>query len=311
MDKIETLISNIEKVIVGKRKVIELIVLSFLANGHILIEDVPGVGKTMLSRALSKSLNLKFKRIQFTPDLLPSDIIGISVWDEREKRFNFKEGPIFTNILLADEINRGTPKTQSALLEAMEERQVTVDGIAYSLPEPFFVIGTENPIEYEGTFPLPEAQLDRFLMRIKIGYPEPMMEKEMLDKLMKEHPINRINSVLEQEDIGALKEKVINIFVDDGIKNYIVELGNKIRNDENVYLGPSPRSLFFLMRASQAKALLNSRDFVIPDDVKELIVPVLNHRVILKPEAKLKGITEEDVIKDAVLKVEVPINEEI
>ena len=311
MKKIEVLIENIERVIVGKRKAVERVVLALLADGHILIEDVPGVGKTMLARALSKSINLSFKRIQFTPDLLPSDIIGVSVWDEKEKKFKFREGPIFTNILLADEINRGTPKTQSALLEAMEERQVTVDGITHTLPEPFFVIGTENPIEYEGTFPLPEAQLDRFLMRIRIGYPEPLMEKEMLDRLEKEHPINIIGGVLEPEDILSLKKEVINIFVDDGIKNYIVELGNEIRKDENIYLGPSPRSLLFLMRVSQAKALLSSRDFVIPDDVKDLIIPVFNHRVILKPEAKLKGITEEKVIEEALLRVKVPIDEKI
>ncbi len=308
---LEILIQNIEKVIVGKREVIEKLVITLISGGHLLIEDVPGIGKTMLAKALAKSINLDFKRIQFTPDLLPSDIIGITIFNEKNREFEFKKGPIFSNIILADEINRSTPKTQSALLEAMEERQVTVDGVTHKLIEPFFVIATENPIEFEGTFPLPEAQLDRFFMKIDIGYPDKNYEIEMLDRLEKIHPIYLIDSVIEKEEILKIQEEVKNVFVDESIKEYIVNLGRSLRSDEDIYLGPSPRGSLILMRVSQARAYLFNRNFVLPDDVKELFFPVMLHRIIVKPESKIKGIEEKDILERVLLKVEVPIDKKV
>lgn len=306
-DKLDLLIKNISKVIVGKDEVIKKAVITFIAGGHLLIEDVPGVGKTMLAKSIAKSINLEFKRIQFTPDLLPSDIIGITIYNEKTKEFEFKKGPIFSNIILADEINRSTPKTQSALLEAMEERQVTVDGITYPLNEPFFVIATENPIEYEGTFPLPEAELDRFFMKIEIGYPEKDDEILLLNRVQIKHPIESLEEVLNKEEILEIQREVKKIYVDGSIKEYIVNLGRELRGDEDIYLGPSPRSLIVLMRVSQAKAFLEGRDFVIPDDVKYLFESVMSHRIILKPESKLKGVSEKEVILRVIERVEVPI----
>lgn len=305
------LIENIEKVIVGKRDVIEKIVITFIAGGHLLIEDVPGIGKTMLAKALAKSINLDFKRIQFTPDLLPSDILGITIYNEKTREFEFKKGPIFSNIILADEINRSTPKTQSALLEAMEERQVTIDGVTHILEEPFFVIATENPIEFEGTFPLPEAQLDRFYMKIKVGYPSKNFEIELLKRLEKVHPIYSIGGVVSKDEIIYFQNEVKNVYVDESIKEYIVNLGRALRDDEDIYLGPSPRGLLILMRVSQAKALLEGRNFVIPDDVKALFLPVMSHRIIVKPESKIKGINEVDVLERVLLKIEIPIDKKV
>ncbi|MBC7194502.1 MAG: MoxR family ATPase [Caldisericia bacterium] len=306
-DKIDILLKNISKVIVGKDDVIKKAIITLIAGGHLLIEDVPGVGKTMLAKSIAKSINLDFKRIQFTPDLLPSDIIGITVYNERTKEFEFKKGPIFSNIILADEINRTTPKTQSALLEAMEERQVTVDGITYRLNEPFFVIATENPIEYEGTFPLPEAQLDRFFMKIEIGYPDLEDEVLLLSRVQLKHPIEDLKEVITKEEIIEIQKEIRRIHVDESLKNYIVKLGRALRDDEDIYLGPSPRSLIVLMRVSQANAYIDGRDFVIPDDIKYLFYSVMSHRVILRPESKLKGVTEKEVIERAIQKVEVPI----
>ena len=306
-EKIDLLIKNISKVIVGKDEVIKKAIITLLSGGHLLIEDVPGVGKTMLAKSIAKSINLDFKRIQFTPDLLPSDIIGITVYNEKTKEFEFKKGPIFSNIILADEINRSTPKTQSALLEAMEERQVTVDGITYPLNEPFFVIATENPIEYEGTFPLPEAQLDRFFMKIEIGYPNKEDEILLLSRVQLKHPIEDLKEVISKEDIIETQKEVKKIFVDESLKEYIVKLGKELREDDDVYLGPSPRSLIVLMRVSQSKAYIEGRDFVVPDDIKSLFESVMSHRIILKPESKLKGVTEKEVIERAIQRVEVPI----
>lgn len=310
-NSLDSLIENIEKVIVGKRNVIEKVVIALISGGHLLIEDVPGIGKTMIAKALAKSINLDFKRVQFTPDLLPSDIIGITIYNEKTREFEFKKGPIFSNIILADEINRTTPKTQSALLEAMEERQVTVDGATYKLVEPFFVIATENPIEYEGTFPLPEAQLDRFFMKIEVGYPEKNYEIEMLNRLEKTHPIFSIEGVISKDAIIKIQNEVKNIYVDESLKEYIVNLGRTIREDDDIYLGPSPRGLLILMKVSQARAYLSGRNYVIPDDIKELFYPVMLHRIIVKPESKIKGINEKDVLERVLLKVEIPIDKKI
>lgn len=306
-DKLNLLLKNISEVIVGKDEAIKKAIITLISGGHLLIEDVPGVGKTMLAKSIAKSINLDFKRIQFTPDLLPSDIIGITIYNEKTKEFEFKKGPIFSNIILADEINRSTPKTQSALLEAMEERQVTVDGITYKLNEPFFVIATENPIEYEGTFPLPEAQLDRFFMKIEIGYPNKEDEVLLLNRVQLRHPIEDLEEVISKEDILVIQKEVKKIHVDESLKEYIVKLGKELREDDDIYLGPSPRSLIVLMRVSQAKAYIEGRDFVIPDDIKNLFESVMSHRLILKPESKLKGVDEKEVIERAVQRVEVPI----
>ncbi|MDI6861062.1 MAG: MoxR family ATPase [Caldisericia bacterium] len=306
-DKINLLIKNISKVIVGKDEAIKKAIITLISGGHLLIEDVPGVGKTMLAKSIAKSINLDFKRIQFTPDLLPSDIIGITVYNEKTKEFEFKKGPIFSNIILADEINRSTPKTQSALLEAMEERQVTVDGITYPLNEPFFVIATENPIEYEGTFPLPEAQLDRFFMKIEIGYPNKEDEILLLSRVQLKHPIEDLEEVIKKEEIVEIQKEVKKVYIDESLKEYIVNLGKELREDDDIYLGPSPRSLIILMRVSQGKAYIEGRDFVVPDDIKSLFESVMSHRIILKPESKLKGITEKEVIERAIQRVEVPI----
>ncbi len=306
-DKLNLLLKNISKVIIGKDEAIKKAIITLISGGHILIEDVPGVGKTMLAKSIAKSINLDFKRIQFTPDLLPSDIIGITIYNEKTKEFEFKKGPIFSNIILADEINRSTPKTQSALLEAMEEKQVTIDGITYKLNEPFFVIATENPIEYEGTFPLPEAQLDRFFMKIEIGYPNKEDEVLLLNRVQLRHPIEDLEEVISKEDILEIQKEVKKVHVDESLKEYIVKLGKELREDDDIYLGPSPRSLIVLMKVSQAKAYIEGRDFVIPDDIKNLFESVMSHRIILKPESKLKGVSEKEVIERAVQRVEVPI----
>ncbi len=302
----ERIIANIEKVIVGKQRELRLAVTSLLCGGHMLIEDVPGVGKTMLARAIAVSTGCVFKRIQFTPDLLPSDVTGVSIYNQKTGDFEFRSGPIIAQIVLADEINRATPKTQSALLEAMEEHQVTVDGITHKMPAPFMVMATQNPIEYEGTFPLPEAQLDRFLIRIHLGYPSRTDEVLVLDLQQNVHPVDTIQQVTDANEIMQLQRAVKEIYVDPLIKQYIVEMANATREHESVYLGASPRGSLALFRTAQAKALLESRDFVTPDDVKELALVTLGHRIILSPGAKVKGVTVADVVQNCLNRVPVP-----
>ncbi|HEY4623061.1 MAG TPA: MoxR family ATPase [Solibacillus sp.] len=306
-EQIEKIIRNIEKVMIGKREIAELSIVSLLAGGHVLLEDVPGVGKTMMVRALSKSLGASFKRIQFTPDLLPSDVIGVSVYNPKTLQFEFRPGPIVGNVVLADEINRTSPKTQAALLESMEESSVTVDGETLSLPKPFFVMATQNPIEYEGTYPLPEAQLDRFLLKIKMGYPTKDEEIEVLRRAENSVPIEEITAVLSIDQLIELKKQVKQVHVGDNVKEYIVSLAQHTRFHENVYLGVSPRASIALMRAAQSYAFMKGRDYVIPDDVQYLAKFVFGHRLILKPEARYEGVTEEQVIDRVLRFVNVPV----
>ncbi len=302
----ERIIENVQTVIVGKEKELRLAVTALMCGGHMLIEDVPGVGKTMLARALAASTGLEFRRIQFTPDLLPSDVTGVSIYNQKSGDFEFRPGPIIAQVVLADEVNRATPKTQSALLEAMEERQVTVDGVTHKMPAPFMVMATQNPIEYEGTFPLPEAQLDRFLIRIQLGYPSPTDEVLVLDGQQTSHPVDRIQQVTNAQEILQLQSAVKEVYVDPMIKGYIVALSNATREHESVYLGASPRGSLALFRTAQAKALMESRDFVTPDDVKDLALVTLGHRVILSPGAKVKGSTTADVVAACLNRVPVP-----
>ncbi|MEP6870870.1 MAG: MoxR family ATPase [Anaerolineaceae bacterium] len=302
----ERIIANVEQVIVGKHRELRLSITALICGGHMLIEDVPGVGKTMLARAIAVSTGCEFRRIQFTPDLLPSDITGVSIFNQKTGDFEFRGGPIISQIVLADEVNRATPKTQSALLEAMEERQVTVDGVTHKMPAPFMVMATQNPIEYEGTFPLPEAQVDRFLIRIFLGYPSPTDEVLVLDQQQITHPVETIKQVTDANEILQLQRAVKEIYVDPLIKQYIVQLANATREHESVYLGASPRGSLALFRTSQAKALLESRDFVTPDDVKELALVALGHRIILSPGAKVKGVTVGDVVANCLARVPVP-----
>jgi len=300
-------IENIEKVMIGKREVATLSLVALLAEGHVLLEDVPGVGKTMMVRSLAKSVSADFKRIQFTPDLLPSDVTGVSIYNPKELQFEFRPGPIMGNIVLADEINRTSPKTQSALLEGMEENSVTVDGVTRQLPRPFFVMATQNPIEYEGTYPLPEAQLDRFLIKLKMGYPTLEEELEILNRAEKTKPINHLQSVITIEELLALQAEVKEVYVDSSIKKYIIELVDRTRKHRSVYLGSSPRGSIALMKCAQALSLINGRDFVIPDDVQFLAPYVLPHRIILKSEAKFEGVTAEAVVEKIVERTSIPI----
>jgi MoxR-like ATPase len=302
----ERIISNVEKVIVGKHRELRLAVTALLCGGHMLIEDVPGVGKTMLARSIAASTGCDFRRIQFTPDLLPTDVTGVSIYNQKTGDFEFRPGPILAQVVLADEVNRATPKTQSALLEAMEERQTTVDGVTHKMPAPFMVLATQNPIEYEGTFPLPEAQLDRFLIRMYLGYPSPTDEVLVLDQQQLQHPVETIQQVTDATEILQLQKAVKEIYVDPLIKQYIVALANATREHESVYLGASPRGSLALFRTSQAKALLEGRDFVTPDDVKELAIFTLAHRVIVSPGAKVKGMTQADVVAACISRVPVP-----
>ena len=302
----ERILANVERVILGKTSEVRLAVICLLCQGHLLIEDVPGVGKTMLARSLARSTGLSFKRIQFTPDILPSDVTGVSVYNQSSRDFEFRPGPISAQIVLADEINRATPKTQSALLEAMEERQITVDGVTRKLPEPFMVMATQNPIEYEGTFPLPEAQLDRFLMRVHLGYPTNTDEVLMMDAQQLLHPIESLEQVTDGTEILQIQRSIKEIYVDPLIKQYIVALVDNTRQHESVYLGASPRGSLALYRTSQARALLDGRDFVIPDDVKELAYTTLGHRVIVSPSARVKSISASDVVLGCLERVPVP-----
>jgi MoxR-like ATPase len=305
--KLHHVIENIEKVMIGKRTVAELSLVALLANGHVLLEDVPGVGKTMMVRALAKSVGASFKRIQFTPDLLPSDVIGVSIYNPKDSEFHFRPGPIMGNIILADEINRTSPKTQSALLEGMEEHSVTIDGVTRKLDKPFFVMATQNPIEYEGTYPLPEAQLDRFLLKMKMGYPEMEEEMEILTRAQKRAPIEELEAVITLEELRMIQEDVKEVIVDDTLKKYIVDIAHRTRLHSQVYLGASPRGSIALMRACQAYAYLNSRDYVIPDDVQYLAPFVFSHRIILKSEAKYEGITAEEVVERVITRIPVPV----
>lgn len=302
----DKLSENLEKVIIGKKEIIDLVVVTLLSQGHLLIDDVPGVGKTMLAKSLAKSLGCTFNRIQFTPDMLPSDVTGVSIFNQNSRDFEFRPGPIISQIVLADEINRATPKTQSALLEAMEERQVTVDGSTYFIPKPFMVLATQNPIEYEGTFPLPEAQLDRFMMRIRIGYPSFANEMEILDLQQLKHPIEDLRAVVSSDEILEMQNAVKHVFVSDAVKRYIVELTRATRDHNDVYLGASPRGSLSLYRVSQAKAATLGRDFVLPDDVKNLTKFVLGHRLVIHPSARLKNLSPEQIIGEVLLQVNVP-----
>ncbi len=304
--KINQVLENIEQVIIGKREATLLTLTALFAEGHVLLEDVPGVGKTMLVRALAKSLGTEFKRIQFTPDLLPSDLTGMSIYNQREQEFEFRSGPLMGNIVLADEINRTSPKTQAALLEGMEEGSVTVDGQTRLLPSPFFVMATQNPIEYEGTFPLPEAQMDRFLLKLKMGYPTHEEEVEVLNRLGASHPIHDLKSVMTAEEVLDHQAEARKVFVDPSVKTYIVDLVTKTRNHHDVYLGVSPRGSFALLKAAQSFAMIHGRDFVIPDDVKSLAPYVLGHRIILKPDARYTGKETQDILSAILKSVPVP-----
>ena len=291
LDIARKIVDNVEKVIVGKKEVVRLALISMMCNGHVLIDDVPGVGKTMLAKSLAKSLGCSFKRIQFTPDLLPTDITGVSIYNQKTGEFQFRPGPVVAQVVLADEINRATPKTQSALLESMEEMQITVDGVSHALPKPFLVMATENPVEYEGTFPLPEAQLDRFLMRINLGYPSPSQEIAIIDSQQFIHPIESLSAVSTPEEILTLQMEARKIHVDGQLKRYIVAIMEATRNNPNLYLGASPRGSLGLFRTSQAKAFLEGREYVLPDDIKALAKPVLAHRLIINPAARSKQVT--------------------
>ena len=300
------IIDNVATVIVGKRDAIELVVVALLSDGHILIEDVPGVGKTTLAKAISRSVGLSFKRVQFTPDLLPSDVTGVTIFNQKTSEFEFREGPVMAQIVLADEVNRATPKTQSALLEAMEERQITVDGATYVLPEPFLVLATQNPIEYEGTFPLPEAQLDRFLMRVNLGYPERQDELQVLATRQREQPIDDIQQVVTLEEVFAAQEAVKDVYVDPLVSNYIVDISRATREHNDVYLGASPRGSLGLFRAGQAMAAVGGRDYVVPDDVKRLAESVLSHRVIVSPAARIRSVDTRAIVAGILDFVPVP-----
>jgi MoxR-like ATPase len=302
----QALVNNVERVIIGKRSAVELAVAGLLCQGHLLIEDVPGVGKTMLARSIAKSIGCTFRRIQFTPDMLPSDVTGVSIFNQQTRAFEFREGPVFAQIVLSDEINRATPKTQAALLEAMEERQVTVDGVTRPLTRPFLVLATQNPIEYEGTFPLPEAQLDRFMLRIHLGYPSANDEMTMLDAQQFKHPVEEIEQVVDTPALLQAQEEIKSIHVDDKIKAYIVDLMTQTRKHPEVSLGASPRGSLVLYRTAQARAAMSDRDYVTPDDVKALAPVCLAHRMIVSPSARIKDITTESILTEILNSVPVP-----
>ena len=302
----QRIISNVEQVIVGKRPQLILSLVSWLCEGHILLEDVPGVAKTILARALSRSVGCSFKRIQCTPDLLPTDVTGASIFNPKTTEFEFRPGPIFGQLVLADEINRATPRTQAALLEAMAESKVTVDGHSHNLTPPFLVIATQNPVDHEGTFPLPEAQLDRFLMKFQLGYPSMEEELKMLEMLQHQHPLESIGEVVSAEEIIACQQVVRSVHVDAKVSQYIMEIVHATRGHEDLTLGASPRGSIALFRGSQAMAALRGRDYVLPDDVKFVVAPILAHRLILSPESRLRKVTAEQVVQDVVSEIAVP-----
>nr|NNM89276.1 MoxR family ATPase [Bacilli bacterium] len=304
---IQHLIDNIKQVIVGKEKVIRLLLVALISRGHVLVEDVPGVGKTMLVRSLAKSLACDFKRIQFTPDLLPSDVTGTAIFNQRSGDFEYREGPIFSQIVLADEINRTSPKTQSALLEALEEHSVSFDGVTHALPQPFFVLATQNPIEYEGTFPLPEAQLDRFLLKVSLGYPTKEEEEIVLTRGTQGIRVDTLQAVIQPTDILAWQEAAEAVYIDPTLLRYIIEIAHKTREHEKIYLGVSPRASIALAKAAKAYAFTFGRSYVIPDDLKALFEPVFTHRLLLHPEARLQGYTPLQLLSEIIEHVEVPV----
>jgi MoxR-like ATPase len=297
---------NVENVIVGKHEAVQLTTISLLCEGHVLIEDVPGTGKTMLAKSVSRSLGCSFRRLQFTPDMLPSDVTGVSVFNQKTREFEFRPGPVMAQIVLTDEINRATPKTQSALLEAMEERQITVDGVTYPMELPFLVLATQNPIEYEGTFPLPEAQLDRFMMRISLGYPDMNDETTMLDRQQHAHPVTRIEQVVSAQELIDAQRRIKDVFINDLVKEYIVKLVNATRRHPDVYLGASPRGSIALYKTGQARAAILGRDYVIPDDIKALAMVTLAHRLIISPSARIKNVDPRAVIQEILDSTPVP-----
>jgi MoxR-like ATPase len=303
----QNIIQNISRVIVGKESVIELLIVGMLCEGHVLIDDVPGVGKTMMARSLAITMGGSFKRIQCTPDLLPNDITGVSIFNQATRDFEFKPGPVFVNILLVDEINRATPRTQSALLEAMQEQQVTIDGVTHPLPLPFIVIATQNPVDYEGTFPLPEAQLDRFMMQITMGYPNPDEEKQILQNLLHDHPIISLSQTAEIDEILKSKADIWQVNIDETLHEYIVALVNATRNHADIILGASPRAALALVKGVQALAAVRGRDHVIPDDVKHLFKPVIAHRLMIKPESALRGRSSSKILDDILNTVPIPL----
>ncbi|GAB5491382.1 MAG: MoxR family ATPase [Phototrophicaceae bacterium] len=305
-DITERIAQSVGQVIIGKRNEVRLAVLGLFCQGHILIEDIPGVGKTMMARSLSKAIGCRFSRIQFTPDMLPSDVTGVSIYNQRSNEFEFRPGPIMAQIVLADEINRATPKTQSALLEAMEEKQVTVEGITHKMDKPFMILATQNPIEYEGTFPLPEAQLDRFLMRIQMGYPTPEEELTVLSAQQYEHPIGNLQQAITVEDLIMAQEAIKQVYVAEEIKQYIINLVTASRQHSDVYLGSSPRGSLALFRTAQARAAMAGRDYVVPDDVKALAEVTLAHRIIVGPSARINDITSRHIVRDILASTPVP-----
>ena len=306
-DILNRIIDNIETVIIGKRETIELVAISLACNGHILIEDIPGVGKTSLVSALAKSISSTFKRIQFTPDILPSDVTGFTIYNQKSGEFEYRPGSIMSQIILADEINRASPKTQASLLEVMEENQVTVDGITYKVPQPFMVLATQNPVEYLGTYPLPEAQLDRFFMKVSVGYPLPEEESKILSNLQNKNPMDSLNPAVDSQEIISLQQEVRNVHVDKSLRGYIVNIIDKTRNHPQILLGSSVRGSISLFKAAQAWAYYNNRDYVIPDDIIKMVTPVLSHRIILKQEAKIKKISPEDILNSIISSIDIPM----